>query len=251
MSAIQIVILGAVAGFTIFLGLPLARLRTSNRHALALLNALAVGILLFLFVDIMEHAAEPVEEALVHHDPDVWLLLALLSLGLGGGLLGLTAYGQRWLRGGERSAQRVALLIATGIGLHNFAEGLAIGNAAQTGAIALAATLVVGFGLHNATEGFGIAAPLAGQSPSWRFLALAGLIAGGPTLLGTVVGMQFTSEPVSVLFLALAGGSILFVVVELLAAGRKLAAPTWMGWGLTVGLLAGFVTEFVLAMAGG
>jgi ZIP family zinc transporter len=250
-SAIQTVILGAVAGFTIFLGLPLARLRTGNRRAIAFLNALAVGILLFLFVDIMEHATEPVEETLVHHDTDFWLLLALLSLGLGGGLLGLTTYGQRWVRGGASSAQRVVLLIATGIGLHNFAEGLSIGNAAQTGAIALAATLVVGFGLHNATEGFGFAAPLVGQPTSWGFLALAGFIAGGPTLLGTVVGMQFTSKPVSVLFLALAGGSILFVVVELLAAGRVPAAPTWIGWGLTVGLLAGFVTEFVLATAGG
>lgn len=250
MSAIQIVVLGAVAGFTIFLGLPLARLRVVSRPALALLNALAVGILLFLFVDIMEHAAEPVEEALLHHDADAWLLFVLLSLGLGGGLLGLTVYGQHWIRG-ARSSRRLALFIATGIGLHNFAEGLAIGNAAQTGALALAGTLVVGFALHNTTEGFGIAAPLAGQQVSWGFLALAGFVAGGPTFFGTLVGMQFTSEPVSVLFLALAAGSIVFVVVELLAAGRQLAAPMWIGCGLTIGLLAGLVTEFVLAMGGG
>ena len=74
-----------------------------------------------------------------------------------------------------------------------------------------------------------------------------GLIAGGPTLLGTLLGMHFASAPLSVLFLA--GGSILFVV-ELLAAGRKLAAPTWVGWGLTFGLLARCITEFVLASAG-
>src|SRR5215211_2375044 len=187
--AIQTVILGAVAGFTIFLGLPLARLRTVSRELLALLNALAVGVLLFLFVDVMEHAAEPVEEALTLHQTAFWLLLALLSLGLGGALLGLIFYGQSCLRSGESSARRLALLIAVGIGLHNFAEGLAIGNAARAGALTLALSLVVGFGLHNATEGLGIAAPLAGHPVGWGFLFVAGLIAGGPTVLGTLLGM--------------------------------------------------------------
>ena len=72
-------------------------------------------------------------------------------------------------------ARWLALLIATGIGLHNFSEGLAIGQAAAPGEISLALVLVIGFGLHNATEGFGIVAPLSGDAerPSWRFLAPA------------------------------------------------------------------------------
>src|SRR5205085_10713357 len=107
-------------------------------------------------------------------------------------------------------------LIAVGTGLHNFSEGLVIGQAARFGAISLATLLILGFGLHNATEGFGIAAPLtSGTRPSWVFLGLAGLIGGGPTFLGTVLGYSVQSEPVFVLFLALAAGSIFYVIAEL------------------------------------
>src|SRR5206468_5847968 len=97
-------------------------------------------------------------------------------------------------------AGQLALLIATGIGLHNFAEGLAIGNSAASGELALAVLLVIGFGLHNATEGFGIVAPLAasGERPSWSSLLLLGLIGGGPTFLGTLVGQHLVNDTLSI-----------------------------------------------------
>src|SRR5439155_10260068 len=88
----------------------------------------------------------------------------------------------------RRRALQTGLVIATAIGVHNFAEGLAIGVSARAGAIGLATVLIIGFALHNATEGFGIIGPLGDVRPSWRWLAVAGLIAGGPTFLGTVVG---------------------------------------------------------------
>lgn len=250
MSPIQTVALGAVAGFTIFLGLPAARLRVVSGAPLAMLNAVTVGVLLFLFVDVMENAIAPVKDALRAGEAAFWPLLGLLVLGVGTGLLGLVWYGHRLLRPGAGSAQRIALLIAVGIGLHNFAEGLAIGNAANSGALTLAASLIVGFGLHNTTEGFGIAAPLAGKPVGWGYLGLLGLIAGGPTFLGTLAGVQIDSSYLSVLCLALAAGSILFVVGELFAAGRRLAAPTWAGWGLMLGLFAGLLTDLVLVRAG-
>jgi len=189
----------------------------------------------------------------------------ILAGGIAAGLLGLI-YFDRWVAARNRRtttpavtgwrapAGQLALLIATGIGLHNLAEGLVIGNSAASGEIALAVLLVIGFGLHNATEGFGIVAPLTGSEdptrPSWGFLAVLGLVGGGPTFLGTLVGQRFTSQPVSVAFLALAAGSILYVVIELLAVGRKLALKHTTGWGILLGLALGFATDAIVIAAG-
>jgi ZIP family zinc transporter len=145
----------------------------------------------------------------------------------------------------------MALLIAVGIGLHNFGEGLAIGGSAAKGEIALATVLVMGFALHNATEGFGIVAPLAaaGDRAGWGFLLLMGLIGGGPTFLGTAVGRQFTSDALSIVFLTLAAGSILYVIVQLIgvAVGSGRVA---LYCGLLAGLAAGFVTDMVVTAGG-
>jgi ZIP family zinc transporter len=155
-------------------------------------------------------------------------------------------------------ARRLALLIAIGIGLHNFAEGLAIGQSAARNDIALAAVLVIGFALHNATEGFGIVAPLAAERdpdgslyrPSWAFLLALGVIGGGPTFVGTAVGHGFTSEAVSVLFLTLAAGSILYVICQLLGVAARAKQPKILAYGLLIGLFAGFLTDAIITAAG-
>jgi zinc transporter, ZIP family len=148
-------------------------------------------------------------------------------------------------------AQQLALLIAIGIGLHNLAEGLAIGQAGAAGEISLALALIIGFGLHNATEGFAIVGPMSGEAarPSWAFLALLGLIGGGPTFLGTVVGQTWVNEAVSVAFFALAAGSILYVLQEVLTVNRKFGYPVLVTWTLSLGLGLGFGTDFVLEAA--
>jgi len=291
MSATKIALLGAIAGFTIFLGLPVGRLRNPAPRLKTLLNAVAVGILVFLLWDVLAHAWEPIDGALGdHHYGSAVGNGLVLAAGLGVGLIGLV-YFDRWVAQRGRAARAVAvpapepvavpaggvadraaaplapvadpagwrgpagqlaLMIATGIGLHNFAEGLAIGNSAASGEIALAVLLIVGFGLHNATEGFGIVAPMAaaGTRPSWGYLTTLGLIGGGPTLLGTLVGQRFTNETVSIAFLALAAGSILYVVIELLAVARKMGAKELTTWGLLIGLLAGFLTDAIVTAAG-
>jgi ZIP family zinc transporter len=256
------VILGAIASFTIYLGLPFARLQNSPRSLQAFLNALATGILLFLLWDVITKASEPINTALdtarKGHPTGFITLLVLFAGGFGVGLLSLVYFERHVLRraaqearSGEVTPVHLALMIATGIGMHNFSEGLAIGGASRVGAIGLATILIIGFGLHNATEGFGIAAPLtAGAQPSWAFLSLAGLIGGGPTFLGTVLGYSVQSEAAFVLFLALAAGSIFYVVSELLHVGRRFAQREVAMWGVFLGFLAGYGTDLVLTWGG-
>jgi zinc transporter, ZIP family len=279
MSTGHILLLGAIAGGTIFLGLPMARLQALGPAARAGLSALATGILLFLLWDVLSGAVTPIEHRLeVRH----WGSFAgYAALGIGGFALGLMSlvYYAEWMkkRSNRRSTtlvgpgaaatdefrqrgwiegltpgMQLALLIAVGIGVHNFGEGLAIGQAATAGQVSLAVTLIVGFSLHNATEGFGICGPMSGEGtrPSWGFLALLGAIGGLPTFFGTVLGQAWSSEPMTVVFFAVAAGSILYVVQELFAVNRKHGHATLVMWLVLAGLVLGFATDFVVSASG-
>ena len=280
MSTAQTLALGGIAGFTILLGLPLGRVRSTDVRLQAALSALACGVLIFLFWDVLSHGVGPVEESLegAVEDGGSWGefvgYAALLAGGLIAGLMSLVYY-DRWMKQRRSSTfigpgaaaidefasrswierlspgRQLALLIAVGIGLHNFGEGRAIGQAGAAGEISLALALIIGFGLHNATEGFGIVGPMSGEAerPSWAFLGLLGLIGGGPTFLGTVVGSAWVNEAVSIAFFAVAAGSILYVVQELMHVNRKFGLPVLVTWMLLLGLFLGFATDFVLEAA--
>jgi zinc transporter, ZIP family len=276
MSTAQTLILGAIAGLTIFVGLPMGRMRNVPHGTRVGLNAVATGILIFLFWDVMSHGVEPVETHLEAHSWGLFSVYALLLAGgVAAGMMGLVYYDQ-WLKSKRATplvgpgaaaidefehrgwiesltpGQRLALLIATGIGLHNFGEGLAIGQSAAAGELSLALVLIIGFGLHNTTEGFGIIGPMSGEAevPSWGFLGLMGLIGGGPTFVGTVIGQAWVSPALEVAFFAAAGGSILYVVIQLLEVCRRAAMPVLVGWMLLLGLLLGFGTDWILVAAG-
>ena len=250
-------LLGAIAGLTIFIGLPVARLRGLSKGVQGFLNAVATGVLVFLLWDILANGSRPVEAALARaHGGQAghfWVLVAIFAGGVGAGLLSLVYLNGRILvrlrpAAGSASPRTLGLMIATGLGFHNLSEGLAIGQSAATGAVAFAGVLVIGFALHNITEGFGIAAPMTldPRPVSWPFLALTGIIGGGPTFLGTVVGYLATSTYLYVLFLALAAGALIYVLNELFTVGRRLNTPSLMGWGLLTGFLAAYATDLLL-----
>jgi ZIP family zinc transporter len=247
----------------------------------------AVGILAFIFVDVLQHANGIVEDALgafKDHKASFGHLAAFAALLIGGFGLGSAGLGilERRIRpsgpsyppvaGGSHaatlspddamrlsaeadSARRRALqtgvVIAVAIGLHNFAEGLAIGVSARAGAISLATVLIIGFALHNATEGFGIVGPLGGVTPSWRWLGLVGLIGGGPTFVGAMLGYQVTSQPLELVFLAVAAGAILYVIGEIWQGMRRYGHRELGLVLLTAGFAAGILTDLIVAYGGG
>jgi ZIP family zinc transporter len=289
MSFAETAALGAIAGFTIYLGLPLGRLKSLDNRVRVGLAMFSVGILAFIFMDVTSNAQGIVSDALTsfkHHHSSfghVLGLFALLAVGFTAGVSGISAI-ERRLRGrlalppiaggsteaavapgaasvgappadqaaleARRRALDVGMTIAIAIGLHNFAEGLAIGVSAKAGAIGLATVLIIGFGLHNTTEGFGIVGPLGGVRPSWKWLALAGLVAGGPTFLGALVGYQVSSDPLELLFYALAGGAVLYVIGEIWNGMRRYGHRTLGMWMISAGFLLGVATDLVVSYGG-
>jgi ZIP family zinc transporter len=281
----ETVALGALAGFTIFLSLPFGRLRSLGSRPRVALAMFAVGVLAFLFVDVLEHAFGIVESAVEGYKDGksslgrAVLLTFLLGVGFTLGSAGLGVFEQRSKRarplppitGGATDiltagdvrradaaaaasrawALRTGMTVAAAIGLHNFAEGLAIGVSANAGEIGLATVLIIGFALHNATEGFGIVGPLGGVRPSWRWLGLAGLVGGGPTFVGAMVGYNVSSEPLELAFYALAGGAILYVIGEVWQAMRRVGHRELGLRLLATGFMAGVITDLVVAYGGG
>ncbi len=254
---------------------------TRQRVCLAMF---AVGILSFIFVDVLSNGAQIVTTALdsyKHHHGSlayvIWLVV-LLGAGFAAGITGPGTLERRMrplgartppiaggsavsapesdsvaieLEAARRRALRTGLTIAAAIGVHNFAEGLAIGVSARAGAISLATVLIIGFALHNCTEGFGIVGPLGDVTPSWRWIGLAGLIGGGPTFLGSIVGYAVTSHPLELAFYAVAGGAILYVIGEVWNAMRRYGYRQLGLLMLTAGFMVGVITDLIVTYGGG
>jgi ZIP family zinc transporter len=321
--------LGAVAGFTIYLGLPLGRMRRVDDRLRVALAMFSVGILAFIFMDVTTNAQSIVSDALDSFKGlrsgfgHLLGLFALLAVGFTTGVGGIAAVERRLrarqapppIAGGagaesvavggshqattggarralapaavggvaavghpahaavsgamqagaagsgialadataeaaRRHALQTGMVIAVAIGLHNLAEGLAIGVSAKAGAIGLATVLIIGFGLHNTTEGFGIVGPLGGVRPSWRWLGLAGLVGGGPTFLGTLIGFQVHSNALELTFYALAGGAVLYVIGEIWTGMRRYGHRTLGLCMLAAGFLVGVATDLVVTYGG-
>lgn len=246
------IVLGLIAGMTVFLGLPIARLKGASESLRGKLALASAGVLIFLIIEVGHRAIETLELTAKSGDFNLSMFQGgLLIIGLALGLVGLGAIeeNRHKAKGEGATPLEIANMIALGIGLHNFAEGLAIGQSYSSGNTSFGLILVLGFALHNATEGFGIAAPLAGQNISWNKLISLGLIAGAPTAVGAVLGGSFVNTNLELFILSLAVGSLIYVTRELLRL-RFNNLPTVQAMSaLTVGLIVGIGTEIYIEAA--
>jgi len=219
---------------------------------LRVVMALTVGLLAFLAIDATLEGVE-----LAGEGSQAFGGVALVFLGAAFAYLALTGVGS-WLSARRRaraaagaSGATLAMLIAVGIGLHNLGEGLAIGTAYTTGALALGAFLVVGFALHNTTEGLAIVAPIADAKPSLRRLALLGLVAGAPAVLGAWIGASAFNNSVAAFLFGAGAGAIAQVVVQLAPTlrepGERSLSPRVVG-GLLAGLALMFTTGLLVSV---
>lgn len=221
-------------------------LRTLSTRWLHFFLALTAGVLAFLGAEAL---AEAFQTASLVPSPmgGVGLVTAVAI----GTFAGLTT-AARWLRRRAGSATRlvVAYSVATGIGLHNFGEGLAIGAAYTLGELALGALLVVGFTVHNVTEGVGIVAVIGRRGVSLAQLALLGLVAGAPAVVGTWTGAFSFSPLAATVFLAVAAGAIaqvIFAVLQLVhrEAEEGLGSVESLG-GVVTGLSVMYLTGLLV-----
>lgn len=227
-------------------------LRRGGRRWISALIAFTVGLLGFLAIDGTFDALElsAAGGGVFGGSALVFLAAALAFLLLSGIDLWLKNRGRSAEAGGA-SPWRLALMVAIGIGLHNFGEGLAIGSAYAIGELALGAFLIVGFAVHNTTEGLAIVAPLADQKVRpWRLLGF-GLIAGGPAILGALIGGSVGSPEIAAALVGIGVGAIAQVVVQLLPAMKdrrgRLLTPVTAG-AMAIGAFVLYLTGLLVSI---
>jgi ZIP family zinc transporter len=246
---LELIGLGIIAGvIPVYLGIGTAILikRVLSRGWESGLIGIATGVLVYLFFDLMHESVELTGA----RDPLSWLIF----LGsLFASFVGLVILDERQIGKGRRDTRMLSLpyVIALGMGLHNFGEGLAIGASYANGEWVLSGLLIAGFALHNGTEGFGIVGAAGQSAIPPRDVLLLGLIGGIPTCLGTVLSGLALSPYLTIVWYALAAGSLLYVVFALVAMTYTSTRKVPMAYGVLGGIALMFVTAMFLTLFGG
>lgn len=220
---LSMIVIGLYVGvIPVTLGmLALPVLRRGGRRWITVLIAFTIGLLAFLAVDGGLEALElSTEGSGVFGGAALVVLAAAVAFLALSGLDGWMRSRRSEAESAGASAWRLALMVAIGIGLHNLGEGLAIGSAYSVGELALGAFLIVGFAIHNTTEGLAIVAPLAEQRARPLRLLGLGLVAGGPAILGALIGGEVSNPEIAAALIGIGVGAIVQVVVQLLPAMR-------------------------------
>jgi zinc transporter ZupT len=223
----------------------LPSLRRVEQRWLTAFMALTGGLLAFLGVEALFEAFE--FQAAV---PSALGGPGLVLLGVAGSFLTMTFISARFARNGALGGLALALLVAIGIGVHNFGEGLAIGTSFAFGQLTLGSFLIVGFMIHNVTEGLGIAAPAAddGAGISWRRFVALTLVAGAPAILGAWLGGFVANDVLAALFFGAAAGAAFEVVAEVVRyVARRDPAGLRSGYAVG-GFLAGIAVMYATGL---
>jgi ZIP family zinc transporter len=239
--------LSFVMGLAIFVSAPLIFHKRTSLRRMMFYNAIAIGILVFLLMDIYGDVAAVFGSARIT-SPMELIFLAGFVLAF---LFFIIPTGSR---DPEANPKRTSLLAAVGIGFQNLTEGLVFGSAGAAGLASIYLLSLIGFTLQNVTEGFPIAAPLIGLKNKLKkkFVAGAFLLGGLPTVIGTLIGLVFFSSTFIIFFDALASAAILYVVLVLFHVNVNRARSddrksTSSGMWLTyAGILVGFAIAFVV-----
>lgn len=245
----QLIGLGTIAGvFPIYLGIVLALFiaKSLDRSLEGYLTGVATGVLVYLFFDLMHEAVEQTGAK------DFLSWVAFLG-SLMVGYVGLVLIEQRQQGRNRTEPSKLFLpyMIALGMGLHNLGEGLAIGAAYMQGEWVLGGLLIMGFALHNGTEGFAIIGSAGKSKPGLKDILLLGLLAGLPTCLGTVISGFAVSPYFTIMFFALAAGSLLYVILSLTTIFYTASRRVQCSWGVFTGISLMFVTAMILQMVSG
>lgn len=251
-QALSLALLGTYVGvIPVFLGL--AWFPFMNRLSprwLGFFLSFTVGLLVFLGIDTLREAFELVERI-----PSPLQGIQVLAMGFAATFLVLMMLGERFVGSIEgsnkaKSALLLSYMIALGIGLHNLGEGLSIGGALAVGEVGLGVFLILGFTIHNTTEGLAILSPLTGSRFRYRNLLFLGILAGAPTIAGSLIGGLSYSNFWALLFFAVGAGAIFQVVYEISAnlGSEKSLISSFRNPNNLAGFLAGLLAMYTTAL---